>query len=107
MTVPAVTESQRPPIRIPLSQLKRGDRAIVELETLHEDETRLLEAMGLGDRAAVRICRAGTPCIIETVGQDGHAACATRLGLSADVATKILTTPCDCPLNECRAQRAQ
>jgi Fe2+ transport system protein FeoA len=76
------------PVRVPLTQLKRGDRAIVEMESLGRGESRLLEAMGLCDRAEVRVCRAGTPCIVQIE--------ATRLGISADVASRILCVPCRC-----------
>ncbi len=77
--------------RIPLSVLRPGDRAVVELGALAPDEAALLHAMGLADRAEVRICRSGSPCIIE-VAQ-------TRLGLAASVACRIFTTPCGaaCP----------
>jgi hypothetical protein len=64
---------------------------VVELTGLSADEAGLLKAMGLSDRAEVRICRSGSPCIIE-VAQ-------TRLGLAASVACRIFTTPCgaSCP----------
>jgi Fe2+ transport system protein FeoA len=86
MTVPTAT-----PDRIPLSVLRPGDRAVVELTGLAPDEAALLRAMGLADRAEVRICRSGSPCIIEVA----H----TRLGLAASVACRIFTTPCgaSCP----------
>ena len=77
-----------PPTRIPLSQLKRGDRAIVELESLPQDDSRLLAAMGLSNRAEIRVCRAGTPCIVQIE--------ATRLGISAEMAAMILATKCAC-----------
>ncbi|MDZ4829821.1 MAG: FeoA family protein [Phycisphaerae bacterium] len=76
------------PLRIPLSQLKRGDRAVVELGSLPKHETLLLAAMGLADQAQVRVCRAGTPCIVQIE--------ATRLGISAEMAARILATPCAC-----------
>ncbi|MGA1708522.1 MAG: FeoA family protein [Phycisphaerales bacterium] len=86
MAVPTAT-----PDRIPLSVLRPGERAVVELTGLSADEAALLKAMGLSDRAEVRICRSGSPCIIEVA----H----TRLGLAASVACRIFTTPCgaSCP----------
>lgn len=79
------------PARIPLSVLRSGDRAVVQFDALAPDEAQLLEAMGLPERSEIRICRSGSPCIIE-VAQ-------TRLGLSASVACRIYTSPCgeDCP----------
>lgn len=71
-----------------MTQLKRGDRAIVDLQDLSSEDSKLLEAMGLGHECEVRVCRAGTPCIVQIE--------ATRLGISADVAAKILATPCSC-----------
>lgn len=76
------------PRRIPLTQLKKGDRAVVDLQDLPPEDTRLLEAMGLNHQCEVRVCRAGTPCIVQIE--------ATRLGISADVAARILATPCSC-----------
>lgn len=76
------------PIRIPLTQLGRGQRAIVdcsELVDLPEGDRCLLHAMGLHDQCEVRVCRPGTPCIVQVD--------ATRLGISGDVARKILVTP--------------
>ncbi|MBL9119898.1 MAG: ferrous iron transport protein A [Phycisphaerae bacterium] len=73
---------------MPLTQLKRGDRAVVDLNDLAPEDTRLLSAMGLGDRCEVRVCRAGTPCIVQVE--------ATRLGISAEVAARILAMPCSC-----------
>lgn len=75
-------------IRIPLAQLKRGDRAIVELNGLAREESTLLAAMGLKDRAEVRVCRSGGMCIVQVE--------ATRLGISAAMAARILATRCEC-----------
>src|SRR5262249_36095992 len=84
----AVTTLPQQPLRIPLSQLRRGERAIVEITALDDHESRLLSAMGLVDKAEVRVCRAGTPCIVQIE--------ATRLGISAAMAAKILATRCEC-----------
>lgn len=76
--------------RIPLTQLKRGQSAIVDCSTLThlpEEERCLLRAMGMYDRCTVKVCRPGTPCIVQVDS--------TRLGLSGTVARKILVEPCD------------
>lgn len=76
--------------RIPLTQLRRGQRAIVDCSTLThlpEEDRCLLRAMGMYDRCTVRVCRPGTPCIVQVDS--------TRLGLSGTVARRILVLPCD------------
>ncbi|MSR43880.1 MAG: ferrous iron transport protein A [Phycisphaerales bacterium] len=92
------TESQyHPPmaskgIQIPLSQLVRGQRATVEcsaLDALPADHRCLLAAMGMGEKCEVRVCRAGTPCIVQIDR--------TRLGLPRDVAERILVTLLESP----------
>lgn len=79
------------PIRLPLTQLKRGDRARVADTTLTEDDKAVLRAMGLDEACEFTVCRAGSggPCIIQVD--------ATRLGLSPELARRIMTRPCDCP----------
>jgi Fe2+ transport system protein FeoA len=88
------------PIRLPLTQLKRGDRAMVADSSLAEEDRAVLRAMGLDERCTFTVCRAssGGPCIIQLD--------ATRLGLSPDLAKRILTRPCDCPEAGCRADSA-
>jgi Fe2+ transport system protein FeoA len=79
------------PIRLPLTQLKRGDRAVVADAALSEDDRAILRAMGLDESCTFTVCRAGSggPCIIQVD--------ATRLGLSPDLARRIMTRPCECP----------
>lgn len=86
------------PIRLPLTQLKRGDRAVVAESTLSDDDRAVLRAMGLDERCTFTVCRASKdgPCIIQLD--------ATRLGLSPDLARRILTRPCECPDAGCRVQ---
>jgi Fe2+ transport system protein FeoA len=79
---------QQDPVRIPLTQLRRGQRATVEcaaLDGLPDDHRCLLSAMGLGDSCQLRVCRPGAPCIVQVDG--------TRLGIAHDVAAQILVTP--------------
>lgn len=78
--------------RVPLTQLSRGQHAVVDCSTLThlpEEDRCLLRAMGLYDRCTVRVCRPGTPCIVQID--------ATRLGLSGAMAQQILVEPCDDP----------
>ena len=88
----------KPPVRLPLTQLRRGDRAVMADSNLSEEDRALLQAMGLDEQAIFTVCRAGGggPCIIQLD--------ATRLGLSPELAARILTRPCDCPdAGSCRA----
>ena len=65
---------------------------------LSEEDRALLVAMGLDEQSVFTVCRAGRggPCIIQLD--------ATRLGLSPELAARILTRPCDCPEGDsCRA----
>lgn len=76
------------PIRIPLSQLARGQRAMVEcsaLDALPSEHRCLLAAMGLGEACEIRVCRPGTPCIVQIDR--------TRLGLTREIADRIMVTP--------------
>jgi len=79
------------PIRLPLTQLKRGDRAVVAEAALSHEDRAILQAMGLDESCTFTVCRSGSggPCIIQVD--------ATRLGLSPDLARRIMTRPCDCP----------
>lgn len=88
-TSPTQSPADREPsLRIPLTQLKRGARAVVELGHLDDDESKLLAAMGLANESEVRVCRAGGMCIVQVE--------ATRLGISASMAARILARPCEC-----------
>ncbi|MFM7259281.1 MAG: ferrous iron transport protein A [bacterium] len=93
MSEPAPTNPSREaqPIRLPLTQLKRGDRAVVAEAALSDEDRAILRAMGLDESCTFTVCRAGSggPCIIQID--------ATRLGLSPDLARRIMTRPCACP----------
>jgi Fe2+ transport system protein FeoA len=69
---------------VSLSRLRGGERGRLDLSALCCDECDLLNAMGLTDQCEVRVCRTGEPCIVQV-----HS---TRLGLSAELAQKILVT---------------
>ncbi len=87
MSDPAPSPSSQP-TRIPLTQLKRGQRAVVdcsELTGLPEGDRCLLHAMGLHHECTVEVCRPGAPCIVQIQS--------TRLGLSGSVARRIMVTP--------------
>lgn len=79
------------PIRLPLTQLKRGDRAMVADASISAEDRAILRAMGLDETCQFTVCRVGSggPCIIQVD--------ATRLGLSPEFARRIMTRPCECP----------
>jgi Fe2+ transport system protein FeoA len=99
MTEPPNSPSQQP-IRLPLTQLKPGDRAMMASSSISDEDREILRAMGLDERCEFKVCRAGGsgPCIIQFDG--------SRLGLSPDLARRILTRPCDCPEAGCCAADA-
>jgi Fe2+ transport system protein FeoA len=83
-------DDRGPMVRIPLTQLQRGQRAIVhcaDIADLPEGDRCLLHAMGMHHECQIRVCSPGTPCIVQIDS--------TRLGISADVARRILVTPID------------
>jgi len=53
---------------------------------LDAKDAALLRAMGLSPNVRVRVCRRGTPCIVEIVGREG---CGCRIGLAAELARRI------------------
>lgn len=84
-------------VQTPLTQLRQGERAIVDIRDLPEAESKLLAAMGLSERCEIRVCRAGTPCIVQI-----HT---IRVGIGREVAERIQTTPCGCE-GTCEADRS-
>jgi Fe2+ transport system protein FeoA len=69
----------------------------VDTRDLPEAESKLLAAMGIGERCEIRVCRAGTPCIVQLQ--------TIRVGIGREVADRIITTPCGC-LSNCEANSA-
>lgn len=67
---------------VPLTTLRTGATATVHRRDLTCDDCELLSAMGLRDQCRLRVCRAGSPCIVEIDR--------TRLGLCATVADQVL-----------------
>ena len=70
---------------IALSTLTVGSSATLHEAKLDLESTRLLRALGLSASRELRMCKAGQPCIVQ-VG-------ATRIGVSYDVASRILVIP--------------
>ena len=72
---------QPKPVPVPLTTLGSGATATVEHRDLCCEDCELLNAMGLQDQCKVRVCRAGSPCIVQVE----H----TRLGLSKAIASRV------------------
>lgn len=77
---PAVHEG---PIK--LSQAPEGGRVRVAATELECEDCDLLNALGLTDRCPLRVCKVGNPCIVQVRS--------TRIGLSPDIARRILVIP--------------
>ncbi|MDA0802624.1 MAG: FeoA family protein [Planctomycetota bacterium] len=87
--MPAVKAPE--PIRIPLSQLKPGQRARVDCTTLDDlpsGDRCLLAAMGLGDQCELKRC-SGHACII--------AVDRTKIAIGPWLADRVFVEPIDDP----------
>lgn len=72
---------------VTLAQLTGGQRCRVAAMDVNPEEAQLLEAMGLTERCVLCVCRPGEPCIVRIN--------ATRLGLAASLARRILVRQLD------------
>lgn len=73
-----------------LTQLKRGQTAVVTSASLHHDDEAMLAAMGLRTEARVQVCRSGQPCIVRVMGECGFGC---RIGLARPIASQIVVRP--------------
>ncbi len=69
---------------VTLSDLQTGERGSLEDADQCED-CDLLSALGMTEQCRFRVCKAGAPCIVQVGG--------TRIGLAADVASRIIVRP--------------
>jgi Fe2+ transport system protein FeoA len=70
---------------IPLTDLAVGGTARLHAADIDRSVIRLLRALGLTQSAELRLCKTGEPCIIQVR--------ATRIGLSREIADRILVVP--------------
>ena len=70
------------PRTVLLSQMRAGDCGRIHSTAFTSDESELLRAMGMCEDCNLRVCRSGSPCIVQVN--------TTRLGLSASMARKIV-----------------
>jgi Fe2+ transport system protein FeoA len=85
LTSLTVQETDRTCEVIPLRQLGKGRLGQLHAMDLCCEDCELLQAMGMTDQCKIRMCRRGSSCIVQ-VG-------ATRLGVSARFAERILVRP--------------
>lgn len=77
-----------------LSSLQIGDGARVVSTDVDAKDAALLRAMGLVPGATIRVSRTGNPCIVTVLCTRGECHCnATRIGLAADLAQRIVIEP--------------
>ena len=74
-------------VHISLSQMARGARGTVCSISLGQAETESLGPMGLRERASIRVCRCGEPCIVEVGCAPGMC---RRIGVSKQVAEQVI-----------------
>ncbi len=72
---------------VSLTQLRLGEWANVQDTSSCGKDEPMLRAMGLKPNAQVRVCRCGSPCIVEVRWCDGPAC---RLGLSRRIAQHVM-----------------
>ena len=84
------TSDPYPEPRIPLAQLKRGQRAKIDSCNLDGKCAAMIEAMGLDRDAVVSIARIGDPCIVLIHHRCGGSC---RIGLRRDLADQIAVRP--------------
>jgi ferrous iron transport protein A len=70
---------------LPLSQLRRGEVAVISQLTGPVEQIRRLEELGLRDGSRVEIIRGGSPCIIRVGG--------ATLCIRHDELVRVLVTP--------------
>lgn len=70
-----------------LAELGQGECAVVMAGALAESDGALLRAMGLRAEARVRVCRRGSPCIVEI---DGVGGAGRRVGLAKSIALRVV-----------------
>lgn len=82
---------------VPLSTLRRGQRAIIRATHLAADDAALVRAMGMCDCALLTVARSGEPFVVTISGVDGadckcHRAGGCRIGLARAMAERIIVS---------------
>ncbi len=74
---------------VPLTQLQRGQSGRVQIDSVANDEIKMLRAMGLRPDASITMCRHGEPCIVSLSGVCGGGC---RIGLAKEIAGRVLVS---------------
>lgn len=82
----AQVDTPQRPDATPIAESRPGTVGRVCCEGLDRADASMLRAMGLRDRARVRLCRVGEPCIVQVMGACG---CSCRIGLSRPLAQRV------------------
>ncbi len=85
----AAPDTSRPErIKLPVIELRRGERAQVQSTEMPAADAELLRAMGLREGAQIRVCRMGHPCIVELCDERCGTGC--RIGIAQDLAARVM-----------------
>lgn len=90
MIASTATPDQPTDRRVPLAQLRRGQRGYVRDSRLDASDAETLRAMGLRPEGLLEVCRYGEPCIVR-VHDAGGSTC--RIALSRRLAERVLVSP--------------
>lgn len=74
---------------VPLTQLRRGQQAVLADIALSDQQAESLRAMGLKPECELTLCRSGEPCIVSVVSGSGRC----RIGLARKLADGVLVSP--------------
>lgn len=75
------------PPAVLLSSLKDGDQGRFDTADLRCEDCDMLNALGMVEQCRLRVCKSGSPCIVQVGG--------TRIGLASSVADHITVIPVD------------
>ncbi|MEM7623013.1 MAG: FeoA family protein [Planctomycetota bacterium] len=78
------------PVLVPLTQLRRGQRAVIAGLAGDVADGPLVEAMGIRRDCELRVCRTGSSCIVALETPCGGGC---RVGLSREIADRVLVKP--------------
>lgn len=78
-------------LRVPLCELRAGDRARLEALDLDRSEAEVVRSMGLHESCDLRICRSAGTCIVQVLGEDGSGGC--RIALDRRIARDVQVVP--------------
>ena len=78
------------PEPVPLTHLRRGESGIIRRSALDAADAAFVRALGLRNDRLLRVCRHGSPCIVEV--SCGRSVC-SRVALSPAIAAGVRVEP--------------